>query len=422
MTGLPHILDPIRVIEIGDLGEVAGKLLADAGADVIRVEPPAGAGTRRVGPFPGDRPSASGSLRFGYFNTSKRGVTLDLTKADGRALWWRLVSGADVVIDAAGAGALDALEVGWEVAQSRAGDHPRAWCSVTPFGREGPWADWASNDLVQLALGGPMMSTGYDDHEIPPIRGAHEHSLWMSGEYATSAILAVLYGIDAGLGEGPELIDLSIHEAVSSTTEGAFPNWEYGHELVQRQTGRHSSVQMTPEWQFPAADGLFINIIGGGMPRDERTFDQLLDWMESKGAAQDLRDPKYREAIHAPQTPPSPERRHFSEVVAAFIAGISAEEAYRGGQGMHLPWGVVRRPEDNLDDPHWGDREYFSEVELPGHPEKVRVPTAPYRFEGATRDIQRRAPLLGEHNHEVYVGELGLGPDELLRHAQIGAI
>ena len=422
MTEANRILDPIRVIEIGDLGEVAGKLLADAGADVIRVEPLAGAATRRVGPFPEDLPSASGSLRFGYFNTSKRGVTLDVAKADGRALWWRLVAAADVVIDGVGAGALDALESGWNAAQGRVGGQPRAWCSVTPFGREGPWAGWASSDIVQIALGGPMMSTGYSDHELPPIRGAHEHSLWMAGEYATAAILAVLHGLDAGLAEGPELIDLSIHEAVSCTTEGAFPNWEYGGRLIQRQTGRHSSVHPTPEWQFPTADGGTINIIGGGMPRDERSLDELLDWMESHGAVEDLRDPKYREAIHAPQIPPSPERRHFSEVVAAFIASISAEEAYRRGQGMHLPWGVVRRPEDNLDDPHWIDREYFSEIELPGHSEPVRVPTAPYRFEGATREIQRRAPLLGEHNHKVYVDELGLRPEQLIRLAEIGAI
>ena len=422
MTEQPHILDPIRVIEVGDLGEVAGKLLADAGADVIRVEPPAGAATRRLGPFPGDRPSASGSLRFGYFNTSKRGVTLDLAKADGRTLWWRLVTGADVVIDGAGTGALDGVEAGWRAASEGDGDRPRAWCSVTPFGREGPWAEWASNDLVQIALGGPMMSTGYNDHELPPIRGGHEHSLWMSGEYAAAAVLAVLHGLDAGLGEGPELIDLSIHEAVSCTTEGAFPNWEYGGRLVQRQTGRHSAALPTPEWQFPANDGLYINIIGGGMPRDERSLDQLLDWMESEGAVEDLRDPKYRAAIHSPQVPPSDERRRFSEVVAAFIAGISAEEAYRGGQGMHLPWGVVRRPEDNLDDPHWVDREYFSEVELPGHAEPVRVPTAPYLFEGVTRDIQHRAPLLGEHNYEVYAGEFGLHSEEILQLAQIGAI
>ena len=179
----------LRIIEIGDLGEVAGKLLADAGADVIRVEPPGGAPSRHTGPFPGDRPDTNSSLHWAHFNTSKRGITLDIETADGLALWWRLVEGADAVIDGAGHGALDAAGAGWEEAARRFDGKQLVWCSVTPFGREGPWADWASNDLVQIALGGPMMSTGYDDHELPPIRGGYDHSLWMGGEYATIAIL-----------------------------------------------------------------------------------------------------------------------------------------------------------------------------------------------------------------------------------------
>ena len=118
----------LRVIEIGDLGEVAGKLLADAGADAIRVEPPSGSGTRRTGPFAGDRPDPAGSLRFAHLNTSKRGVTLDLQSADGRALWWRLVAGADAVIDAAGHGV--------STRSRRAGRRPRSavrasrWCGA----------------------------------------------------------------------------------------------------------------------------------------------------------------------------------------------------------------------------------------------------------------------------------------------------
>ena len=412
----------LRILEVGDLGEVAGKLLADAGADVIRVEPPGGAPARRIGPFPGDRPDPSGSLHWAHFNTSKRGITLDLETADGLALWWRLVEGADAVIDGAGHAVLDAAGAGWREAVGRCDGKSLVWCSVTPFGREGPWAGWASNDLVQIALGGPMMSTGYDDHELPPIRGGYDHSLWMAGEFATVAVLAAAAGLDAGLVEGPELVDLSIHEAVSCTTEGAFPNWEYDGRLVQRQTGRHSSPDPTPEWQFPSADGRHVNVIGGGLPRSAQGLDDLLAWMDEHGAAEDLSDPRYREAIYSPQMPPSPERQRFAEAIQRFIAMQDAEDSYRGAQALHLPWAVVRRPEDNLDDPHWADRGAFAEVEVPGHPEPVRVPTAPYRFEGVTRQVRRRAPLLGEHNHEVYVGELGLGDVDILRLSQIGAI
>ena len=415
------LLDGLRVLEVGDLGEIAGKLLADAGADVVRVEPPTGAASRQIGPYPDDEPSLESSLRFAYHNTSKRSVTLDLARAEGRELWWRLVDGGDVVIDAAGHGVLDDVEAGWEARLERGGGAARVWCSITPFGREGPWAEWAANDLVQIALGGPMMSTGYSDHELPPIRGGFDHSYWMSGEYAAVGILGALLGLETGAVPGPELVDLSIHEAVSCTTEGAFPNWEYRRQLVQRATGRHSAVIPTPEIQFPTADGRHMNVIGGGMPRDVRNLDDLLEWLDKHDAAEDLHEPKYREAIFAPRTAAQKERMHFSQVVERFISGLTAEEAYRGGQGLHLPWGIVRRPEENLDDPHWNDRGGVVELEL-AEGRTARVPTAPYRFEGVSRELQRRAPLLGEHNHEIYVDELGLPAEELPPLAERGVI
>lgn len=417
--GPPAPVEQLRVLEIGDLGEVAGKLLADAGADVIRVEPPSGARTRRIGPFAGDRPDLQRSLRYAYFNTSKRGVTLNPACREGRDLWWRLVHSAQVVIDGVGRGGLDLVQAGFEALLAREPGSGRVWCSITPFGREGPRAGWVANDLIQLALGGPMMSTGYDDHELPPIRPGYEHSLWMAGEYAVCGILSSLLALEAGRGEGPELVDLSIHEAVSCTTEGAFPNWEYRRELVQRQTGRHSSPDLSPPWQFASRDGRYVNIIGGGMPRDLRTLHGLLEWMEKHDAVEDLRDPKYRQALSraAPE-----ERAHFGSVVERFIAGISAEEAYRGAQALHLPWGVVRRPEENLDDPHWSDRGFFDELQVAGYEGLLRVPTAPYRFGDASVRVRRRAPLLGEHNHEVYGGELELDSAALVQLAETGAI
>ncbi|MEE9281926.1 MAG: CoA transferase [Myxococcota bacterium] len=412
-------IEPLRVVEIGDLGEVSGKLLGDAGADAIRVEPPAGSATRRIGPFAGDRPDTDTSLRYGYFNTSKRGVTLDPATAEGHSLWWRLVDSADVVIDGAGRGALDGANAGFETCTAREKPGRVVWCSITPFGREGPRADWAANDLVHLALGGPMMSTGYDDHELPPIRPGYEHSLWMAGEYAVCGILAAVLAAEADPSQGPELVDVSIHEAVSCTTEGAFPNWEYRRQLVQRQTGRHSSPNITSPWQHPTADGRYVNIIGGGLPRDLRTLNGLLDWMEQHDAVEDLRDPRYRKAISEPAPG---DRAHFGSVVARFISRISAEETYRGAQTLHLPWGVVRRPEENLEDPHWADRGFFDELEVPGHDRPVRVPTAPYRFSETPARVRRRAPLLGEHNTEVYSGELGLDNSSLVELARIGAI
>ncbi|MDA0353044.1 MAG: CoA transferase [Chloroflexi bacterium] len=425
-TGAAGPLEGLLVIEVGDEAELAGKLLADAGADVIRVEPRAGARSRHAGPYVGDRPDTNQSLRFAAVNTSKRSVTLDLGSAEGAALWAELVARSEVVLDGTGPGALD--EAGLGPARFRAERPSLIWCAVTPFGLTGPWRDWASSDLVQLALGGPMMSTGYDDHDLPPIRSDGEHSIAMSNEYAVTAVLAALWLRDEAAGATPDssgpgqLIDVSMHEAVSATTEGAFPNWEFLGQQVIRQTGRHAAAQRNAPWQYKCTDGDYILLMGGGVPRDGKIFVGLLEWMDEHDAAGDLHDPKYVQVLYTDPTINVEVRNHVAVTIGKFVQGLTAEEAYRRGQSLHLPWGLVRRPEQNLDDPHWEAREFWWTGEVPGHPDPVRYPGAPYKFAASPVRMRRRPPLLGEHNTEVYVGELGRTTDELQHLAAAGAI
>ena len=416
---LPGPLEGLRVIEIGDLGEVAGKLLADAGADVIRVEPPGGGRSRRVGPFVDDDPGQP-SLLHASRNTSKRAVTLDVRQAPGLELWRRLVSQVDVVIDATTSTFLDELGGGWEWAESQPELSDCVWCSISPFGRTGPRRDWAASDLVQLALGGPMMSNGYDDHSLPPIRPEGEHSMAVSNEYAVSGILAALWMRNAG--RPGQLVDVSIHEAVSATTEGAFPNWEYFGRLVQRQTGRHAAPDPTAAWQYLAADGQYVCLINGGLPRGNSAWDGLLDWMDEHDAAGDLRDEQYQELLFSDPRANLEGRRHVAKTIGDFVQSRPAEEVYRRSQALHFAWGIVRRPEQNLDDPHWEDRGFFWQGEVPGVDGTVRYPGAPYRFTKSPVRLRRRPPLVGEHNHEVYVGELGLTSGELRELLESGVV
>lgn len=413
-------LDGIRVLEIGERGEQAGLLLAAAGADVIRVEPPAGSRGRRQGPFVADQPGTERSLHHAYLNANKRGVTLDPSVPDGGAIWRRLVERADVVIDSTAPGSLDAIGAGHESFKSLIEDGKLVWCCITPFGLTGPWKDFATTDLINIALGGPMMSTGYDDHEIQPIRPDGEHSNWMGGEFGVMGVLAALFEREtSGLGQ---VIDVSIHEAVSCTVEGAFPNWEYAQKLVQRQTGRHSSPNRTAPWQFYGSDNRPINLMGGGVPRTRGNWKEMMEWLHEFDAAQDLDDPKYEAAVHSNPMEATAERARISEVIGAFVSSRPAEEVYRRGQSLHLPWAVIRRPEENLDDPHWEARGFWGTVAVAEHPTPVRVPLAPYRLSETPNVMRRRAPLLGEHNQEIFGGELGLNTQQLIAIAQLGAI
>ena len=165
----PAIFDELRVLELtGVAGQLCGKLFADMGADVIRVEDPGGGEARNVGPFVDDEPGPDRSLSFWHRNTSKRSVTMNLRTPGGVDLLRRLAAEADMVIEDMAPGTLPALGLGYEALRQVRPD--LVMLSITPFGQTGPYRDLKTSDLVSLALGGPLWSCGYDDHEIPPVR------------------------------------------------------------------------------------------------------------------------------------------------------------------------------------------------------------------------------------------------------------
>ncbi len=404
----------LRVVELGGLNAMyCGKLLADMGAAVIAVEPPGGGEARRTGPFAADVPDVNRSLFFWAYNTNKRSVTLDIAHPDAAPLLRRLLAGADAVIDGFPPGYLDGLGLGYEALTEDGTLGPEViYTAVTPFGLTGPWRDLKAGDLIQMALGGPMASCGYDDQPgAPPIRPDGYHALNMSGVYAFIGTLVALYHRDH-TSEG-QLLDVSIHESCACTTEGAFPNWEYFRREVIRQTGRHAAAAPTPHWQFATTDGGYLNMIGGGIPRNPRSWPQLLSWMESKDKAGDLHDPVYTAVMTENPYDRGAHARHIAEMIGAFVSSLTAEEGYRGGQALHMPYGPVRYPEENLADLHWHDRGFFVEATHPELGRAVTYPGAPYRMTRSPWRLRRRPPLLGEDNIAVYAGELGLSKDDL---------
>ncbi|MBI2887025.1 MAG: CoA transferase [Chloroflexi bacterium] len=411
----------LRVLELADeKGHYCGKLLADMGADVIKIEPPAGDAARRVGPFVHDAPHPDRSLFFWHYNTSKRGVTLNLETPEGRDLFRRLARGADMVLETLAPGYLPGLRLGYR--ELSAENPGLIMTSLTPFGQTGPYRDFVTSDLVSLAMGGPMASCGYDDIAgAPPIRGEGHQAYQTGSHYAFVGALVALYWRDL-TGQG-QYIDASIHEACSCTTEGAFPSWVYSGRVVIRQTGRHASMDPSQPWQFLCKDGRYVNLIGG-VPRDQRQWQALLRWMDSKGMAEDLMDEKYQEVFRrrtlGRQDPLS---HHVNEVLTRFFGNLPAEEVYHGAQACFMPMGIVRSPEETLDDPHFAeDRAFFSQLEHEELGRAVTYPGRPYIFQKTPWQLRRRAPRLGEHNEEVYCGELGLSKERLTLLAECGVI
>ena len=410
-------LSSLRVLELADQkGEFCGKLMADLGADVVKVEPPGGETTRSVGPFLDDTPHPDRSLSFWHYNTSKRGVTLDLRSDEGRTLFRRLASTADVVLETFAPGYLASLGLAYDALS--AADPKLIMCSLTPFGQSGPWRDYQSSDLLHMAAGGQMASSGYDESDVPdapPIAPGGGNAWHTGAHYAYIAIMAALVHRTV-TGEG-QYIDASVHEACALSTESAVASYIYRDDVVIRQTGRHHAAQPTPRTQYPTKDGKYVNALTGG--RLDPAYVQILaEWFDGHGLADDLMDERYRD----PEVIAKNARHIVEEVLANFIANRTAEEVYHEAQERGFPWGAVRAPDELLFDPHLEDREFWTEVE---HPELARTfvyPGSGAIFNGSPWRISRRAPLVGEHNDEIFGGLLGLSREEIARLADSGVI
>ncbi|MEO6398679.1 MAG: CoA transferase [Tepidiformaceae bacterium] len=390
----------LRVLEWCDeLGQLAGKLLADMGADVIKVEPPAGSSARAVGPFVKDLPGSNRSLNFWYHNTNKRSVILDIEGNGAEAALFRnLAAHADILLEDRRPGLL--AEHGLSYAELCAANPGLIHCAITPFGQDGPWANYASSDLVALALGGPMMMNGYNSEDVPgapPIRGHGDQGYNTACHYAVQGTLAALLFRDR-TGEG-QFVDCSMHEALSSTTEVGLPYWFSARKDVIRQTGRHAAATRTDEWLHQTGDDRGIIIYGVG--RDNASWKKIKSWLQSEGFGANFDEPRFDDPRARQQARGAPEAAEIMAEMGRFIASQDSETIYRGGQERRQPWGAVRSPEENLADPHWADRGFFVGATGEGLDEPALMPGAPYQFSATPWELRRPAPRLGEHSAEI---------------------
>lgn len=398
----------LRVIELCEkLGQLAGKLLADMGADVIKVEPPDGSAARKTGPFVKDVPGPNRSLNFWYHNTNKRSVILDYAndEVDGDRLR-RLVATADVVLEGLEPGYLPSLGLGYD--DLRVLRDGLIMCSITPFGQDGPWAHYRTSDMVSLALGGPMNMNGYDPDDAPgapPIRGHGDQGYNTASHYAFHGILAALLWRDR-TGDG-QYIDCSMHEALSCTTEVGMPYWLYKRQNVLRQTGRHAAANRSEPWMYLARDGRYVLVFGVG--RDNASWARIKEWFQSEGFGLQFDEERFDSPQNRQPARGTPEAREILEEVGRFIAAHDSDYVYRGGQERGQSWGTVLAPDEALQDPHWHDRGFFVPVTGEGLEGEALMPGAPYLFSATPWELRRPAPRLGEHTSEV-LAELAARP------------
>lgn len=394
-------LPPYRVLDLTDgKGHYCTKLLADLGADVVVVEPPGGSPTRRIPPFKGNAPHQERSLYFAYYNTNKRSVTLDLTSGDGRELFLKLAKGADVLVETFPPGFLK--EIGLDYPKLKEAKPSLILCSITPFGQSGPYRDYKGPDIVGFAMGGAMYVSGEADG--PPCVAPGELAYGVASTYAAMGILIALYHRSL-TGQGQQ-IDVSVQEAVAMITDSTLTRLSYEGYAMPRQGNTY--LWITPGNLYRCKDG-YVRIVGG-QPIHWR---MVLDWM---GGPEVLREPLWLDRNNRNQS-----REFIDSSIEEFTRDRTREELFRDGQRHRVPVTPLYNPGEFVESDLAEARGFFVEVD---HPEigSASYPLPPYKLSETPLGIGRPAPLLGEHNEEVYCGELGLSREDLMVLRQAGVI
>ncbi len=383
-------LHGLRVIDLTQMlaGPYGTMILADLGADVIKIEPPKGDLTRGVGPYRADDAEHHYGGYFQSVNRGKRSVVLDLKSDEGREHLVALVGDADVVVENFSVGVMDRLGVSYEVLSER---NPRlVYASSRGFGdpRTGasPYANWPAFDIVIQAMGGLLGITGTEDGQ--PIKaGPGVADIFPGTLMALGILAAVLRARVTGKGE---YVDVAMYDAVLSLCERIVYQYSYEDSVPAPQGNEHPLL--SPYDVLPASDG-WITIAAPADTRWRRLC-ELIGRPELAG------DPRY--ATNYLRSRRSAEVR---EAIGAWSSTRTRAEIIEL-LGSEVPVGPVNTIADIFEDPHPHLRGMLVELEQPGSATPVTVAGQPIKFLGGGSGVRTRAPLLGEHTDEV-LGELG---------------
>lgn len=407
----PGALQGLRVLDLSDeKGQFCTKLMADMGADVIKIEPPNGDPVRRLGPFYHDDEALEKSLYWFVLNTSKRGLTLDITTARGADLLRRLVATADFVVESFAPGTLERLGLGYAaLAQARPG---LILTSITNYGQSGPYRDYVATDLDVLGMSGTLFLCG-DPDRSPTRVNAPQTPIYAGIQGYVGSLLAHYHRLESGEGQ---MVDVSMHECATLLHYSQIVWNAYG--MVMPRLG--DRLQVAPgaivRYCFPCQDG-YVQAI------PQLTWSTFVPWMAEHGMAGELTSPAWAERLETLVSDWEQEHIDYSEsVIANFLAGFRKRELYEEGQRRSQFVYPVYNARDSLDDPQLRHREYFVSVQHPELDATLTYPGAPWKLSGTPWRLRRRAPLLGEHTVDILGGEFGLSETTLTTLRQEGVI
>lgn len=396
MTKTLGSLAGVKVLDLTHAlaGPFCSQVLADHGADVIKVEPLEGDFFRRVGPFRTDDKDKHYGGLFQSCNRNKRSISINLKSGAGRELLKRLAADADVLVENYRAGVLDKMGLGYEALRAI---NPRlVYTSVRGFGDvvggESPYLQWPAFDIVAQAMGGWMGITGPDETQPFKVGGGAGDTV--PGLFAAFGTLAALWHARAtGVGQ---YVDVSMTDSILAMSELVVSQFSYLG--VSPQPAGNGIPGMSPFGTFRARDG----VVAIAAPHDPQ-WAQLCKLMGQEELIEDER--------FCSEAARETNRVLVIERVDAYTSQFTKQELKEKLGGI-IPFSPIYTAGDIFADPHFEVRDMLPRVEHPGAAEPVAVPGVPVKLSQSPGGVRRRAPLLGEHTSEV-LGALGMSEDEI---------
>lgn len=411
-------LSPYRILDLtGGTAMIGARLLGELGADVIKIERPGGSPSR-VAPYYKDIPDSEKSLLWFAYNTDKRGVTLDVETKDGQQIFRKLVSTADVVMESFEPGYMDKLGLGYASLCQVKPDI--IMTAITLFGQTGPKAHYKGCDLTAWSSGAMLYMTG--DPDRPPVQVGFPQAFLHSGVEAASGTMTALYH-RANTGEG-QFVDVSTQECVIRTLNNTPPMWDLNRfEPTRQGTSLIVPPGLVMPMGFKGKDGyLLVYVFAGAGGGAAESIANLVKWMDEEGLAPDwLKKINWMRDYDASKLTQDMVNK-VNEAVEKFTVTKEKmaflDEAIKRGI-MGVPIASVK---DIWEFAQPRARDFWTAIEHPELNDTITYPGAAVKMSETPFRTPFRAPLIGEHNEEIYVKELGMSPEEFAYLRQIRVI
>ena len=395
-----QVLTGVKVLDLTHhiAGPYCSKLFADYGAEVIKVEQPGGGDPARAeGPFPGDVPHPEKSGLFLHLNTNKLGITLNLKNPAGVEIFKRLAQEADIVVENFRPGVLASMGLSYEVLAEH--NSRLVLTHISNFGQTGPYRDYKATELTAFGIASRMSRQGQEDK--PPVRYADNVVQYLAGCKAASATAIAFFG--AQFHSMGQEVDVSIQEVLAGATDAGLTSYGYSGQVPHR-------ADSPAEAFVNCADGVVQFRVAGGNPRMWHRMVQLLEMPELE------EDPRFLTPALRTQN-----RSDLADIVLPWLMTQKKRDIAEKAQALGLNAAPVLDIGEVAEDSHNKERGFFVEVD---HPiaGRFRYPGAPFKLQEGGWEVRYPAPLLGQHNQDIYCHRLGYSKEDLVRLRASGVI